>query len=290
MDEDRVRNNGFERPFHPLQLVSWVVFGADVLAFLVFGIPLVETTGAKMLVALCYVFSVCTLVLAAIRATGCDPSDPHVGKEDMQLQDKEVLPYCTTCNSPVFARSKHCRTCNKCVKVFDHHCMWLNNCIGDLNYRAFATCLCGVAAMTGIVLNISTYLFIDCFMSEEAFLRRLEAIPVLGSLPQEAALGLLGALICINLPLFVLDMQLIILHMFLTWHDITTYEYIMGKKTVELEDETMPSRDRKQVLPRCLDWIVYSRRKKKKPKADKIEQEPARDAPPRDVEVTSEKS
>jgi len=98
----------------------------------------------------------------------------------------------------------------------------------------------------------------------------------------------LCTLICINLPLFFLDMQLIVLHCFLTWHDLTTYEYIMEKKTVELQDESHP-KSKSRVLPRCLDWIVYKRRKKKKPKGEKIDQEPP-DTPPKDPEVTSESS
>jgi len=274
-------------------MMSWVVFGGDVFIFLVFGIPLIETVSAKVLVTLCYVSSVSTLVMAAIRATGCDPSDPNVQQQDLQLQEKEHLPYCTTCNCPVFARSKHCRSCNKCVKVFDHHCMWLNNCIGDNNYRAFATCISAVAVMTGIVLHICIYLLVDCLTNEEQFERRLEDYPVVGRIPKEAALGLLGALICINFPLFFLDMQLIILHTFLTWHDLTTYEYIMEKRTVDYikAGEAHPNKDKQRVLPHCLDWIVYRKKKQKKDKIEKYQPDPpVAMPPPLGADVISETS
>jgi len=296
-EPQKVRFNGFQRPFHPLQLLSWVVFGGDVFLFCIVGIPLLQTAGAKVLVALCYGIAVSTLVLGAIRATAADASDPHIRQQEHQLQDKETLPYCTTCNSPIFARSKHCRECNKCVQVFDHHCMWLNNCIGDVNYRAFAVCIAAVAAFTGIMLDISIYVLVECLTNEDDFVKRLVDNPILGGLPKDAVLGLLGLLICINLPLFFLDGQLIILHCFLTWQDLTTYEYIMEKKTTEFSGEEHPKAIKKRVLPRCLDWIVYRKRKKKKPKNDKIEemsQYPSEQyptvVPSADVDVTSETS
>jgi hypothetical protein len=270
-EPQKVRSNGFQRPFHLLQLVSWVVFGGDILLFCIVGIPLLENLWAKVIVALCYACTVSTLVLAAIRATGCDASDPHIRGQESQLQEQEVLPYCSTCSSPVFARSKHCRECNKCIQVFDHHCMWLNNCIGDLNYRAFATCIASVSVFTGIILDISIYILVDIVTNEEDFVNRLDVNPILSGLTTDAVLALLGILICINLPLFVLDGQLIILHCFLSWHDLTTYEYIMEKKTAEFDRSEDHPKANKRVLPRCLDWIVY-RKRKKKPKNDQIEE------------------
>lgn len=268
MDGGPMRTNGFERPFHPLQLLSWVVFGLDVLIFCIFGIPLIETAVAKVLVAVCYLASVVVLVLAAVRATGCDPSDPHVRNQDTGFQEREALPYCTTCNSPVYPRSKHCRACNKCVKVFDHHCMWLNNCIGEANYRAFAMCIGAVAVMTGIVLDICVYLIIDFIVNEEGFNSRLEDNPIFGGLPEEAAVALLGFLVAVNLPLCVLDMQLIILHIFLARQQITTYEYIINKRAAEADESEEKQR---QILPRCMDWIVYRSRRHRARKSDNID-------------------
>ena len=42
-----VRRNGFERPFHHFQVLSWVVFGSDVVLFCLFCVPLVDTIVAK---------------------------------------------------------------------------------------------------------------------------------------------------------------------------------------------------------------------------------------------------
>lgn len=305
--KEPVRINGFERPFHPLQVISWVVFGLDVLTFSVFAIPLIGHHVAKLVVAACYAVSVGVLVLAAVKATGRDPADPHVRLQDMELRNEDVeeLPFCTTCSTHVFAQSKHCRACNKCVNSFDHHCMWLNTCIGERNYRPFAVCICSVAVMTGIVLCTCVYLAIEFFIDGDALDKRLDDGPLFKGLPSEAVLSILVALSFVNLPLFALDMQLVVLHAFLASQNLTTYEYIMTKDSLEeeqlaeLSEEKHPkklaeskgaaaeqgARNEKdgknrflrrgmKTLPRWMDWIVFVRcwRRKRRPQKDKIEQ------------------
>eukprot|EP00747_Dinoflagellata_sp_TGD_P170195 gnl/TRDRNA2_/TRDRNA2_201133_c0_seq1.p1 gnl/TRDRNA2_/TRDRNA2_201133_c0~~gnl/TRDRNA2_/TRDRNA2_201133_c0_seq1.p1 ORF type:complete len:456 (+),score=69.64 gnl/TRDRNA2_/TRDRNA2_201133_c0_seq1:81-1448(+) len=300
MSEPAARTNGFQRPFHPLQVASWVVFGGDCCLFILFSIPLLESTAVKALVGVSYGLSITILVLGAIRATSCNPADPHIaqGAESQHADcESDSLPFCTTCNVPVFVRSKHCRACNKCVSVFDHHCMWLNNCIGEANYRAFAVCIGSVVAFTGIILIVCLYLFVDYFLNESAVEERFQKHPLFSGAPKEVALVLLCVLGFINFPLFVLDMQLVILHCFLTWQNLTTYEYIMNKRNQELENldgvgkyqeggeqgkdgEKGRWSKSKQVmvrkivtLPRCMDWIVFARcgSRKKSSKRDNIQ-------------------
>lgn len=297
-----MRINGFQRPFHPLQILSWVVFGLDVLVFCVFGVPLVDTVAAKVIVAVCYTTSVGVLVLAAIKATSCDPADAHVRCQGMHLKNDPCadMPYCTMCSVPVYPQSKHCRACNKCVNVFDHHCMWLNNCIGERNYRPFLGCICSVAVMTGIVLGTCGYLFVDYFVNEEEFVVRLHQNPLFSEAPREVAMGLLCCLTVVNFPLFTLDMQLVVLHAFLYTQGLTTYEYIMNKRDLQLDDEfnaeaeqpEKPQRARTdyvrkkiQTLPRCMDWIVFRPRKRRENK-NKIEKiDPMDDSQPAEGKV-----
>jgi len=261
-----MRAHGFERPFHPLQVLSWIVFSVNVLLFLIFGFPLVDTDVAKVSIAICYATSVLVVVLATIKATNCDPADPHVRLQDVDLKTEgcESMPFCTLCSVPVYARSKHCRACNKCIHVFDHHCMWLNNCIGAANYRAFAVVVSSVAAMIGIVLGTCLYLLVDYLFNGDAFEDRLEGIAIFRYVPKETFLGVLVFMVFVNGPLFVLDMQLVILHAFLSSQHLTTYEYIMNKRNMQLEEpdyeeavETRPPR--LKTLPSCMDWIVFAR-------------------------------
>lgn len=270
--EARVRTNGFQRPMHVLQLSSWVVVGLDVLLFAIIGIPLIEADALKGIISVCFGTSVIILVFAAFQATRCDPADPHIRRQEhgveVNKEEDESLPYCVQCDSPVFARSKHCRVCNKCVREFDHHCMWVNNCVGAQNYRAFATCIVAVAVMTANILGISAYLLIDYFVNEEFEIRWHRHI-LFGDVTKEVALVPFFFLVVVNLPFFVLDMQLVILHMFLTWQGVTTFEYIMNKNNKAAESESYEDGGSKpssiRTLPRCMDWIVYKRRKKKAP-------------------------
>lgn len=243
VEEEPIRLNGFERPFHPLQVLSWIVFGADVISFCVFVIPLIRAAIAKLAIATSFAISVGVLVLAAVKATGKDPADPHIRLQDMQLknEDVECLPFCTMCNTSVFPSSKHCRACNKCINSFDHHCMWLNNCIGQRNYHAFTVCIGSVAVMTSIVLSTCAYLIKEYFDDEGALEPRLKEGFLVPGMPTEAVLGILIAISVVNLPLLTLDMQLVILHTFLASQNLTTYEYIMNKCSDEDEQEEAPS-------------------------------------------------
>jgi len=277
------RRHGFEQPFHPLQVVTWFVFGIDVVIYVVFGLPLVGEDGARAAVALLYALSVIVLVAATYRATVCDPVDPHVLNPPVPSEDTHSLPFCSMCSVPVYPRSKHCRACNKCVDVFDHHCMWLNNCVGAHNYHSFFVTVSSVSVMIGIILVTCLYLLVDIFTNETGFDRRQFQVGHLKDFPQEFFVTLMITMIVINAPLFLLDTQLVVLHMFLASQGMTTYEYIMNKRSMD-DDADSRSKSggaagvmRKQIrtLPSWMDWIVFSRcgrrRRPKQPEKTTVE-------------------
>mmetsp|Transcript_114117 Transcript_114117/g.221661 ORF Transcript_114117/g.221661 Transcript_114117/m.221661 type:complete len:457 (+) Transcript_114117:108-1478(+) len=281
-----VRRCGFDRPFHPLQVLSWGVFGLDVVTYAFVGLPLIEPRVGLVCVAISFVVSVCVLVAAAANATGCDPMDPRVAAstKDPEGEEDDDLPYCPICDNTVAVRSKHCRTCNKCVDVFDHHCMWLNNCIGAANYKSFFVAVSAAAVMTGILLATCIYLLVDYCLDEDLFEQRAQAIRLFSRTPKELLLGLVVTLIAVNAPLFFLDLQLVVLHMFLMSQSLTTYEYIMSKQDRHEErereaddDEEGRSKKRKvRTLPHCMDWIVFCRcgqRRRRKHKEKKVDPE-----------------
>jgi hypothetical protein len=283
------RKNGFERPFHWCQLLSWVVFGTDALVFCMIVVPLIETAPAKAIVAVSYAASVIVLVYFTALATSCDPSDPHLHREAVSApgeDDNSELPYCPTCNSDVYPRSKHCKPCNKCVHVFDHHCIWLNNCIGKYNYGWFRITISAAAALTGICLGCCIYLFIDYILNAAAFEVRFQENAWLSTHSSSVAVAFICILIFVNLPLFTLDMQLVLLHSWLRSQDLTTYDYIQNKRQLQLEreenGEVRPSVLQKvKSLPSCMDWIVYQprKRKQKKDKVDAMQKDPVDEDP-----------
>eukprot|EP00929_Paragymnodinium_shiwhaense_P097365 TRINITY_DN59079_c0_g1_i1.p1 TRINITY_DN59079_c0_g1~~TRINITY_DN59079_c0_g1_i1.p1 ORF type:complete len:524 (+),score=121.21 TRINITY_DN59079_c0_g1_i1:144-1715(+) len=281
-DESAVRRHGFEMPLHPLQVVGFVVFGFDVFVYAFFGLPLLASSGALPVIAVAYAVSVVSLVIAALRATLCDPSDPRLfGRGDATSKegDLEFLPYCTICSVPVNPRSKHCRECNKCVDVFDHHCMWLNNCVGAANYGAFFGTISSVAAMTSILLATCLFLFLDFILNPASFEERVPDVDVFRDIPQELSIVVLVLLVLLNTPLFLLDVQLLVLHCFLMSQQLTTYEYIQQKRDEQDAREAGQSSyrtdDRKPVsvsrsIMRKLDWIVFCRcgRRRKRQQPD----------------------
>lgn len=263
--EESVRVHGFRWPLHPLQVLSWVVFGGDVLVYLIFCVPMIETVAAQVVVTSCFVISVIFLVVSTFIATKCDPMDPYVLRDESLFKEEELdeLPYCGLCATTVQARSKHCRVCKKCVNSFDHHCMWLNNCIGGDNYRAFFVSISSVAVMIGIVLGTILYQIID-LATNEGFVLRLEASVIHQDLTKEAFLVILIAMSLVNVPLWVLDMQLVFLHTYLMHQNLTTYEYITNKR-----EDSGPEGRRFKGLPGWMDWIVFSRCGRRRKKKDK---------------------
>mmetsp|Transcript_51480 Transcript_51480/g.143903 ORF Transcript_51480/g.143903 Transcript_51480/m.143903 type:complete len:381 (-) Transcript_51480:76-1218(-) len=283
----RVRKHGFEPPFHPIQVLSWVVFGCDVVVVAGFCVPLLDGHVVQALIGASFGASIFFLVLACACATCCDPRvcfdndvealSPPGLPEDRKRPNAE---FCKLCNQIAPPRSKHCRDCDKCIEVFDHHCMWLNNCIGGRNYRWFLVTICAVAAMTGVAITCCCQLLVECASNGERIGREMQRL----QFETRAVVVVLVLVLVVNLPLFVLDMELIVLHMFLARKKLTTWEYIIAKKGVmdagnsprapspgqgAFLDGEGPAASGFKAFPRCVDWIVYRPRKRRKPPKDR---------------------
>jgi len=266
------RRNGFELPFHPLQIVGWVVALADVSIYFLFCLPLISDPGAQVAMAFLFAASFLVLLIACILVTAADCADP--GLDDAAIASSTASAkcknWCSPCSIKKHSRSKHCWQCHKCISVFDHHCMWLNNCIGEANYKAFLVTISAVGAMTAIIVGTVAY-FAVCYISDtDALIARLDDIDFLKGASFELLYVLFGLLILVNGPLFLLDMQLVFLHIYFISQNITTYEYIMiqVKKQADTRD-TQPSECLKPFL-RCAAWMVLRRCKCGRRKANKI--------------------
>lgn len=275
------RAHGLEGPLHPLQMISWAVFGLDVLLFNIVVLPLVADADARTAATVSFALSTASLVLSTARATSCDPA---LGLK--AISDGAIERLCSDCNAPAGSRTKHCYVCNKCVDVFDHHCMWLNNCIGVKNYRAFLVAIFSAAAFTVVVLATCALVCTSSVTDRQGFELLLARSSARLRVPWQLLVWFLGFVMIVNLPLFVLDMQLVVLHLLLIRQDLTTYEYIVSKYDQEMleQEEELPdklgaesvSAEKRTVgaaaaaagaasrrairrLPSCVDWIVFAR-------------------------------
>ncbi|XP_005403711.1 PREDICTED: probable palmitoyltransferase ZDHHC1 isoform X3 [Chinchilla lanigera] len=286
----RSRRNGWSWPPHPLQIVAWLLY----LFFAVIGfgvlVPLLPHHWVPAGYACMGAIFVGHLVVH-LTAVSIDPADANVRDKSYsgplpifnRSQHAHVIEdlHCNLCDVDVSARSKHCSACNKCVCGFDHHCKWLNNCVGERNYRSWVLTaahrwarlfLHSVAsALLGVLLLVlvATYVFVEFFVNPmrlrtnqhfevlknhtDAWFVFLPAAPVETQAP--AILALAALLILLGLLSTALLGHLLCFHIYLMWHKLTTYEYIVQHrppqeaKGAQRELESCPTKMRPIQVP-----------------------------------------
>ncbi|NXD02105.1 ZDHC1 palmitoyltransferase, partial [Certhia familiaris] len=201
-----------------------------------------------------------------LTAVSIDPADANVREKNYlgplatfnRNQHTHVIEnhHCHVCDVDVSAKSKHCGTCNKCVCGFDHHCKWLNNCVGERNYWLFLNSVLSAILGLGLLLLIAFYIFVEFFIdptvlrSDQHFdaLRNhmdrwfvfLPASPIETQAP--AILVTAGIFILLSLVTLILLGHLLTFHIYLLWHKLTTYEYILQQRPQQQPDKV----DKKQ--------------------------------------------
>ncbi|XP_010849419.1 PREDICTED: probable palmitoyltransferase ZDHHC1 [Bison bison bison] len=246
----RSRRNGWSWPPHPLQIVAWLLY----LFFAVIGfgvlVPLLPHHWVPAGYA-CMGAVFAGHLVVHLTAVSIDPADANVRDKSYagplpifnRSQHAHVIEdlHCNLCDVDVSARSKHCSACNKCVCGFDHHCKWLNNCVGERNYWLFLHSV--ASALLGVLLLVlvATYVFVEFFVNPmrlrtnrhfevlknhtDVWFVFLPAAPVETQAP--AILALAALLILLGLLSTALLGHLLCFHIYLMWHKLTTYEYIV---------------------------------------------------------------
>ncbi|XP_020845008.1 palmitoyltransferase ZDHHC1 isoform X3 [Phascolarctos cinereus] len=257
----RSRRNGWSWPPHPFQIVAWLLY--LFFALIGFGIlvPLLPYPWVPAGYACMAIVFICHLVVH-LTAVSIDPADANVRDKSYagplpifdRSQHAHVIEdlHCNLCDVDVSSRSKHCSACNKCVCGFDHHCKWLNNCVGERNYWLFLNSV--VSALLGVLLLvlIAFYIFVEFFINPmrlrtnkhfevlknhtDVWFVFLPAAPVETQAP--AILALAALLILLGLLSVVLLGHLLCFHIYLIWHKLTTYEYIVQQRPPKEVKET----------------------------------------------------
>ena len=154
------RKHGLEAPFHPVQILSWVITFYNTLIFSILILPEYDK---KSVIVFSIIFMILflTFIGAGYIVSKTDPTDPRVyennyssnleytlyrdkAKIEVKVEEKVeeeinagLCRTCTLCTSHVSISSRHCMRCGRCTIGFDHHCKLLNNCIGVKNYSYF---------------------------------------------------------------------------------------------------------------------------------------------------------
>ncbi|KAK6589768.1 hypothetical protein RS030_1167 [Cryptosporidium xiaoi] len=263
LENDIRRKNGFQKPLIALQIMIWIVFGANMFLYFVFIVTSLSFTLAILSGILCSLLGIVVFIYGW-KVTSIDPG--YTEDESKVLSMNIELNECKVCHSIFEENSKHCKICNKCVPRYDHHCKWLNTCIGEKNYRYFFLLLFFVSLLLLfiIVTTITTVLLQTIYNDASLYwTSRL-------NFWSPGVFYIIGTVIVIvDLPLLVLNGHLFLLHCYLVFKGVTTYEYLT--KIVIEEDETSRSEFGKcnscsaesfcQKLVSTVDWIIADRKK-----------------------------
>ncbi|KAH7647392.1 hypothetical protein FG379_003059 [Cryptosporidium bovis] len=263
LENDIRRKNGFQKPLIALQIMIWIVFGANMFLYFVFIVTSLSFTLAILSGILCSLLGIVVFIYGW-KVTSIDPG--YTEDESKILSMNIELNECKVCHSIFEDSSKHCKICNKCVPRYDHHCKWLNTCIGEKNYRYFFLLLFFVSFLLLfiIVTTITTVLLQTIYNDASLYwTSRL-------NFWSPGVFYIIGIVIVIfDLPLLVLNGHLFILHCYLVFKGVTTYEYLT--KIVIEEDETSRPEVGKcnscsaesfcHKLVSTVDWIIADRKK-----------------------------
>ena len=249
------RTNGFQKPFHKMQIGTWLLLPILLLQFLFFATPILPLAVAIILTAIVFMCGLCTAYFT-YKCCVIDPIDErlrcHLADQyddtcDSQnqsstlgadtKQEDDLTKFCWLCKIDVDELSMHCKFCDKCVSRFDHHCHWLNTCIGKSNYEYFfrtvgftlAMVLFHGGALAGLVIS-----FFIQYASQKRSGGEFEDDSTLGRSNDWFDLDAGLVIAIVNTVFLAVDIactsllgQLFLFHIRLRREKITTYAYIV---------------------------------------------------------------
>ncbi len=128
----KVRRHGFQKPFSPQQLLSWIIAAFIFISFVITATSLISLrlenhnlvpdSDYRVMISLsiCYFISFLAMVVTTAIVTGSDPTDPTVALERLYMVAKEngmatwdfnsddYHFHCDICDTHVLKNTKHC--------------------------------------------------------------------------------------------------------------------------------------------------------------------------------------
>ena len=174
------------------------------------------------------IFAILTCI-SSVSATITNPADPRI-YQPLKHNPRDAVSghlYCYRCERHVLESSKHCTVCQKCIDVFDHHCIWLNNCVGKHNYIQFLGLLVSAALMLCIQIAIGIAILVQYAQDIGVLDNHIQIYyPNLSGTAYFIITIIISILAVIGVGAIL---QLLIFHISLIYHNMTTYEFIMSR-------------------------------------------------------------
>ncbi|KAK8792569.1 hypothetical protein WA588_005061 [Blastocystis sp. NMH] len=227
-----VRKNGFQWPWHPYQVISWVLFVVIVAAGIAF-VGMVVPRPYNILFTVVTTLLELSIVALVVITTAINPADDF---EDTNIEKGH---YCFVCRKRVKASTEHCRPCNKCVADFDHHCKWLNTCIGKKNYHYFFSLLVVLSVYSLLMVIIFFTLFLMSFIRKQAIQEMISSSIHVSSLFYQITVGLSLLAFCF---LLYYTLELLIFHIRLYFEGATTYTHFLHIDQKERQKSLPPAK------------------------------------------------
>jgi len=252
------RLHGLHRTWTTMQVISYFyvpTFYAHFYALLYPALPRV----ASIVLVTIYTILALTLIISMIRASAINPEDTSEDCQDPSMLAQ--VQRCNVCQKTVQKSTKHCRKCGKCVEKFDHHCETLNNCIGKKNYPSFFVAVVSCTVLSFLQLAITVYVIVmfgryrsELYANLDKWYgctgtQKLEFRCPDGSLgfAPAAYITLVCSGIFLLVPPAMAALEVLLFHIYLIRHRITTYEYLSDQHKKRIAKEKAADKTRRDI-------------------------------------------
>ncbi|KAL3834143.1 hypothetical protein ACJIZ3_008879 [Penstemon smallii] len=214
-------------PILSLFLLLGFVYYVTVFIFIEDWLGLQSSTGSLNALILSLLVSLCvfSLMVCVLSDPGRVPPGYVPDVEENQGPDQEIKKSgtlqrrCDKCSVYKPPRTHHCRVCKRCILRMDHHCIWINNCVGHRNYKAFLLLVfyaCVASTYSAIIITSCT------------FLKEWDSVSSHSLKSFYISCGFMSVFLSLILG------TLLLWHIYLTTHNMTTIEYHDAKRAAWL--------------------------------------------------------